>query len=281
VGIGSNMLNINFEGKLTFWDLMNFSNEHNIDIYDLCHTALTKEAIFSEEINLLSDFIDSLTNKNNLIQSQLLQDAFASFVIGEKYKKTFLEFGATDGVSLSNSYMLENSYKWIGLLAEPSPQWHDELKNNRPNTKILTKCIWKSSGEKLDFFVSNVGELSSINDFIHSDLSSMPGNTQARVQKGKVVEVETISINDAIKNNFGGDAPSYISIDTEGSEYEILQSFDFEKYQPVLFTIEHNFTDLENKIDELMHSNGYVRVFKEITAFDAWYVNNKAMQIIN
>mgnify|MGYP001201833325 CR=1 FL=1 len=275
------MLNINFEGKLTFWDLMNFSNEHNIDIYDLCHTALIKEALFSEEINLLSDFINSLSNKKKLIHSQLLQDAFASFVIGEKYKKTFLEFGATDGISLSNSYMLENSFKWTGLLAEPSPQWHEELNNNRPNTKILSECIWKSSGDKLDFFVSDIGELSSINDFIHSDLSSMPGNTHARVQEGKVVKVETLSINDAIENNFHGDAPSYISIDTEGSEYEILKAFDFVKYQPVVFTIEHNFTDLQNKIDELMVSKGYVRVFRKITAFDAWYVHNEAMQIIN
>ena len=177
--------------------------------------------------------------------------------------------------------MLENSFKWIGLLAEPSPQWHEKLKNNRPNSKILTKCIWKSSGEKLDFFVSDVGELSSINDFIHSDLSSMPGNTQARVQKGKVVEVETVSINDVIESNFNGDTPSYISIDTEGSEYEILKSFDFEKYQPVVFTIEHNFTNLQHKIDKLMISKGYVRVFRQITAFDAWYVLNETIKIIN
>jgi len=274
------MLNINFEGNPNLWDLLNFAIEHNIDICDLCHTALIKEVLFSEEKKLLSDFIDSLKNKSKLIRSQLLQDAFAEFIIRDRYSKTFLEFGATDGISLSNSYMLENSFKWIGVLAEPSPQWHEKLINNRPNTKILTKCIWKSSDEKLNFFVSDVGELSSINDFIHSDLSSMPGNTQARVQKGKIVEVETISINDVIESSFNGDAPSYISIDTEGSEYEILKSFDFEKYQPAVFTIEHNFTNLQHKIDKLMISKGYLRVFRKITAFDAWYVLNKAIPTI-
>tara|TARA_B110000438_G_C15305089_1_gene432856 strand:+ start:41 stop:373 length:333 start_codon:yes stop_codon:yes gene_type:complete len=109
----------------------------------------------------------------------------------------------------------------------------------------------------------------------------MPGNTQARVKGGKVVEVETISINDVIKNNFNDEAPSYISIDTEGSEYEILNSFDFEKYQPLVFTIEHNFTNLQYKIDELMISKGYVRVFRKITAFDAWYVLDEVIQTIN
>ena len=58
------MLNINFEGKPNLWELLNFANEHNIDIYHLCHAALIKEALFSEESKLLSDFINSLRNKN-------------------------------------------------------------------------------------------------------------------------------------------------------------------------------------------------------------------------
>ena len=271
------MLNINFEGKPNLWELLNFSKEHNIDIYDLCHAALFKKALLSEENKLLSDFIDSLKNKNHLIRSQLLQDAFAAFIIRDKYKKTFLEFGATDGISLSNSHMLESHFKWIGILAEPSPQWHYELKKNRPNTEILTECIWKSSGEKLDFFVSDVGVLSTLSDFKESDISSMPGNTKTRVKNGKTIKVDTISINDVMEKNFNGQAPSYISIDTEGSEYEILKSFDFEKYQPLVFTIEHNFTDLEAKIDQLMTSKGYSRIFRYLTSFDGWYVLDSAL----
>ena len=278
MGVGSNMLNINFEGNPTLWELVNFAIEHNIDIYALLHTALIKEALVTEEQKLLSNFIESVVDKNKIIKSQLFQDVFASFIVGDLFDKTFLEFGATDGISLSNSYMLENNFGWTGILAEPSPQWHEELKNNRPNTKIITDCIWKCSGEKLDFFVSDIGVSSTLVDFKYSDLSSMPGNTQARIKNGKVVKVETISINDVMEKNFNGDAPSYLSIDTEGSEYEILQSLDFEKYRPVVFTIEHNFTNLQNKIDELMISKGYVRVFRKITSFDAWYVRTDAIK---
>ena len=81
-----------------------------------------------------------------------------------------------------------------------------------------------------------------------------------------------------MEQNFNGHAPSYLSIDTEGSEYEILQSLDFEKYRPVVFTVEHNFINLGSKIDELMSSNGYVRVFRKITSFDAWYVRTDAIK---
>ena len=272
------MVNINFEGNPNLWELLDFSIEHNIDIYELLHTALIKEVLFTEEQKLLSNFIESVGDKNKIIKSQLLQDAFASFIVGDLFDKTFLEFGATDGISLSNSYMLENNFGWTGILAEPSPQWYEALKNNRPNTEIITDCIWKSSGEKLDFFVSDIGILSTLVDFKHSDLDSMPGNTEARIQDGKVVEVNTISINDVMEKNFNGNAPSYLSIDTEGSEYEILKSLDFEKYRPIVFTIEHNYTNLENKIDELMSLNDYGRVFKNLTSFDAWYVCNDVLE---
>ena len=69
-----------------------------------------------------------------ILKSQLYQDVFASS--GNNFDKTFLEFGATDGLKLSNSYMLENFLGWKGVLSEPSPQWHNLLKKNRANTKI-------------------------------------------------------------------------------------------------------------------------------------------------
>ena len=271
------MLNINFEGYPNFVELSDFAISNNLDIYELLQNALFKEVLIAEEHKLLSDFVKSVSNKNKKIKSQLLQDAFASFIVGDLFDKTFLEFGATDGISLSNSYMLENNFEWTGVLAEPSPQWHKELKNNRPNTKIITDCIWKKSGEKLNFFVSEVGVLSTLDDFKHNDLSTMPGNTELRTQDGKVVKVKTISINDVMEKHLNGNAPSYLSIDTEGSEYEILKSLDFKKYRPVVFTIEHNYTNLENKIDKLMISKGYTRVFRKVTAFDAWYVRNDAI----
>ena len=79
------------------------------------------------------------------------------------------------------------------------------------------------------------------------------------------------------QKNFNGKTPSYISIDTEGSEYQILSTFDFSKFRPVFFTVEHNFTNQQEKIDKLMLSNNYVRILKNITTFDGWYVSAEAL----
>ena len=81
-----------------------------------------------------------------------------------------------------------------------------------------------------------------------------------------------------IKEYFSNVTPSYISIDTEGSEYEILKSFSLDIYRPRVFTIEHNFTEYQNKIDQLMNSQNYIRIFRNLTAFDAWYVSEETLK---
>ena len=275
------MFKIDFNNKKTnFFSIASFVRKNNLNHSNILEQAFQQNAFLDNNKNLLSNFINSIKNKSN-IRSQLYQDVFASFVVRDKFDKTFFEFGATNGIDLSNSYILEKFLNWKGALSEPSPQWQSELRKNRPYTNIITDCIWSHSDEELDFFVSDIGVLSSLNDFKESDKDSMPGNTKARIKKGKIVSVKTISLNNVIEKKFKFKTPSYISIDTEGSEYEILKTFDFKKFRPVVFTIEHNFTELELKIDELMERNGYIRVFRKITSFDAWYISKEAFDLLN
>jgi FkbM family methyltransferase len=275
------MTKVNFNNrKVDFYIISSFVKKNNLNHSSVLEQAFQQEALIDDNKNLLSNFISSIKNKND-IKSQLYQDVFASFVVGNKFDKTFFEFGATNGIDLSNSYMLENSLNWKGALSEPSPQWHNELKKNRPNANIITDCLWSESNKELDFFVSEVGVLSSLNEFKENDKISMPGNTRVRLKNGKIISVNTISLNHAVENAFKFKTPSYISIDTEGSEYEILKVFDFKRFRPIVFTVEHNFTELELKIDDLMKSNNYLRVFKKITSFDAWYISKEAFDLLD
>ncbi len=260
--------------KIDFYELALIARKNKLDHYEILNKAYEQNILLDDNQKILLKFIKSFQNKKN-IKSQLYQDIFASFVVNDKFDKSFLEFGATDGSSLSNTYMLEEELKWKGVLSEPSPQWHTSLKLIRQNTKIVTKCIWAETGKKLEFFVSDIGELSTINSFVENEKGSMSGNVDLRKKSGKLILVETISLNDLINENFNDKAPSYISIDTEGSEYEILKTFNFDIYRPKVFTIEHNFTPNQQKIDDLMNKNNYKRIFKELTAFDAWYVSNE------
>jgi FkbM family methyltransferase len=263
--------------SVDFWKTVMFSKKNNIPGHTILTQAYDQGLLIEDNKKILLNFIEYIKNFENNFKSQLYQDLFASFIVKNNFDKTFLEFGATNGVDLSNTYTLENKFLWSGALAEPDINWIESLKKNRTKSKIITKCIWSKSGEKKNFFSSKVGVLSTLDDFKNSDINSMPGNTAQRIKEGVNIEVETISLNQVIKEEFNNISPSYISIDTEGSEFEILSSFNFSKYHPAVFTIEHNFTDLQDKIDQLMLDNNYVRIFRKLTAFDAWYISSEAL----
>ena len=273
------MFKINFNKKDTnFFKISSFVKKHNLNHTEVLRQAFKQMVLSDSNKDLLMNFINSINT--NSIYSQLYQDVFASFVVDKILDKTFFEFGATDGIKLSNTYTLEKIFNWKGAVSEPDPQWQYKLKKNRPKTIIIKDCIWRDSGKELNFFVSDIGELSTLNDFKENDKNSMPENTKKRLNSGRMIKVNTISLNDVIKEKFNSKCPSYISIDTEGSEYEILKDFNFKKFRPALFTVEHNFTALETKIDELMIKNLYVRVFDRITAFDGWYISKEVFDLL-
>ena len=275
------MNNVRFEiDEINFWQAASFASQNSISHYDLLLSANERGLLAIEESILFEKFLAKLQVFEAQATSQLYQDVFAELIVNHHIgPHHFLEFGATDGLSLSNTASLEQLENWSGVLAEPSPQWHFALSYNRPRAKIVKKCVWSESHKNLDFFVSAVGELSTLGEFTRSDESSVPGNTKERLKSGEMIKVETISLNDLVRGSNEGACPDYISIDTEGSEWEILSNFDFSTYRPKVLTIEHNYTASEQKLDLLLSNEGYTRVFRRATAFDAWYVENNSLEL--
>ncbi|MBI3479391.1 MAG: FkbM family methyltransferase [Nitrosomonadales bacterium] len=199
--------------------------------------------------------------------SQIFQDLFVQFMLQDKRGGFFVDFGATDGVNMSNSYTLEKTFGWTGILAEPARCWQQNLKNNR-NSLIESRCVWNKTGDVLTFKeVVGAAELSTIGHYTESD-----GHSSARIETGVDYQVETISLNDLLKQHNAPTTIDYLSIDTEGSEFEILQAFDFDAYDIRIITVEHNHTPNREKIYSLLISKGYVRKLEALSLFDDWYV---------
>ena len=64
----------------------------------------------------------------------------------------------------------------------------------------------------------------------------------------------------------------YLSIDTEGSELDILNAFDFSAHDVRLITVEHNFSGNRGPILDLLTAQGYRRKFTDLSMVDDWYV---------
>lgn len=200
-------------------------------------------------------------------KAQLSQDVFAAAAAGLKRGGFFVEFGATNGIDLSNSYVLEKELGWSGILAEPALMWHSDLAANR-TAVISQELVWSRTGESLEFLED--AELSTILSARNSDSHS---------RSGSKYRVDTISLTDLLDKFNAPNHVDFLSIDTEGSEFEILETFDFEKYSFGAICVEHNFTPKRSLIQSLLESKGYVRVLESISQFDDWYVPTSAKTI--
>jgi FkbM family methyltransferase len=197
--------------------------------------------------------------------AQLFQDLLVLFLLAEKRDGYFVEFGAMDGINLSNTFLLEHKYGWRGIVAEPARCWHQALTRNRTCSSDH-RCVWSKSGEMLEFNETVEAEFSTINDLSNSDFHAK------RRHDGKRYAVETISLRDLLRAH---DAPmdiDYLSIDTEGSEFAILDSFFPSPHEVRIITVEHNYTDQRSRIHGLLTSCGYNRVFEELSMWDDWYI---------
>jgi FkbM family methyltransferase len=197
--------------------------------------------------------------------SQIRQDLLPLFFLGED-PGYFVEFGACDGVYLSNTFLLETYYGWRGLLVEPSKHYNKVLHKKRTST-IDDLCVSDKTGDTVEFVeVTNLQGLSGIAEFAFNDI-----HTQTRIDQGKRYDVPTISLKDLLDKHNAPEVIDYLSIDTEGSEYSILSAYDFSRKFKVV-SIEHNNTYQKDLINDLMISKGYTQVLPEESKWDSWFV---------
>ncbi len=201
-------------------------------------------------------------------KSQHWQDLFVLLQLGFKRNGYFVEFGATDGVQLSNTYLLENGYGWTGIVAEPARCWHAALRANR-KVHVETKCVWSQSASTLLFTETTEPVLSTISSYSSSD-----GHARSR-KDGKQYQVETISLFDLLQKHNAPGTIDYLSVDTEGSEYQILSRFDFDRYRFRIIMCEHNNTTNRQKLFDLLTSKGYERRFENLSVCDDWFLHSE------
>ena len=170
----------------------------------------------------------------------------------------FLDIGAADAKRSSNSKALENA-GWDGTCVEPFPsgRWHTR------RARLFKEVVY-SRAEKLIEFRAAEG-LGGIEQHIDT--------WRQRVTQAPVVKMKTTTIGSILRRAKAPEYIHYMSLDTEGAEWEILRVFPFERYRLGAMTIEHNGEQPKRtQIRRLLEAHGY-RFVKERLVED-WYVND-------
>ena len=199
--------------------------------------------------------------------SQIGQDLAVLKFYNNKENGYFIEVGASDGINLSNTYLLETKYNWKGICCEPIPSNFEKLVKNRPNSTCFQEAVYNKSGLSLTFDIANSFDLlSGISEHIDAWKAQVDANKTS-------IQVQTLSLVDVLERAKAPAFIDYMSLDTEGSEYEILKNFDFKKYTFGLIDVEHNYKEpRRTNIRNLLLANGYI--FKCQNDWDDCYKHN-------
>lgn len=201
-------------------------------------------------------------------RGQLLQDIFAVAASGGKRNGTFVEVGVGNGCDLSNTYLLEKDFGWNGLLVEPNRSMQAHISACR-NVPLETAAAASKSGMILEFEeVTDQAEFSRLSGVLGHEID------ESRIER---YNVTTKTLNEAFEQANLPNEIDFISIDTEGSELDIILGLNLDRYRFTALAIEHNFDDKKlGAIRALLLPRGYRQVFTQVSDFDAWFVHDTA-----
>jgi len=220
---------------------------------------LVKEMVVKSE-NLPED-----TYQN--IKSQNLQDLIALDLFGFKRKGVFIEAGACDGILNSNTFLLEKNYEWTGLLVEPISEYYIQLEQNRD---VITSnvAISEVNNKQLDFLITANKDLSTLKGYEDSDYHS------ENRKNYNIKKVSTKTLGQLIIENLQNIEIDFLSLDTEGSEFDIIKSLDILNHRINVICVEHNFNTNRDLIHNHLLENNYKKLHFPFLQIDDFYLLN-------
>lgn len=140
----------------------------------------------------------------------------------------FVEVGAMEGVRFSNTYLFE-LLGWKGICMEPHPDYFPLLKKNRPHSIAIHAAAGKEDKGAVDFHTNYRGFMSTLDGSLEGFFKSHYGTFFGGF---KTIQVPLLTLNTALGMHHAPSPIDILSVDTEGTEADVLEGFDFERYAP-------------------------------------------------
>lgn len=184
----------------------------------------------------------------------------------------FIEVGANDGFTQSNTYYLEKFLGWSGILIEPIPNLFEQCRRTRKNS-VAFNCALVSNDHNSKAVSMRYANLMSLTEGAFADSSIENEHISAGLKVQNIdgsykidVPAKTLeSILDDVK-----DKPAtidFFSLDVEGYELNVLKGLNLERYRPGYLLLE----DLFNTWDLHSYLADYYSLVEKFTDHDYFY----------
>jgi hypothetical protein len=184
------------------------------------------------------------------------QDLVAQFFMSDvEAKLTFLELGAVDGIYKSNCALLEKN-GWTGIAVEANPVFADDFHRNR-------RCEFINKGVVTPNQITKDVRLEYLPDAVTSGkLTSSKSKSNHETIQCDLISVQQLMSH--WESQFG-DAPTYLSVDIEGSDLPVVREMCTNGFKPTLISMEHNFRAGEiAEIESMASEFGYIQLYEKL-----------------
>lgn len=202
--------------------------------------------------------------------SQCGQDKFLNErIFKEKRNGVFLDIGANDGVTFSNTYFFEKELGWKGICFEPINAAFKKLNDLRSSVNI-NACV--ATEDKMDYFLSVTGYgemLSGLkSNYDERHLQRLHETVKEHGGYINEIEVQCYNLNEILKK-YSLSVVDFISLDTEGNELEILKGIDFKQTHIKAIAVENNYNNPE--FNNFLSGRGFEKI--KVLDADEIYLN--------
>ena len=179
--------------------------------------------------------------------SQYRQDEVVIHLLKEKRMGYFVDLASNDAIRISNTYALETYYQWTGLCLEPNPIYWNSLSHRK--CEVVAAVVGNETMKEVSFRFpkSKATKGGIMGDRFDNGIIEANNMDEARLQY-------TVGLTDLLDRFHAPNVIDYFSLDVEGAEEFILQSFAFDKYRFNILTLERPTPALSSLLD----TNGYV-----------------------
>ena len=198
--------------------------------------------------------------------AQNREDIILSAFFDEDYKGFYVDVGANDPLHESVTKFFYDK-GWEGINIEPLPHQYEKLKRARVrDINLMVGISDKEGSAKLNYYPKGDG-LSTMSKKMQEDYKQSPDEVTNSVE---VVTIRVSTLRKVLEDNLKAPKISFLKIDVEGLEYEVLIGNDWSKYRPEVICIEAN--HIEDDWREFLFQKNYRKVFFD--GVNEYYTDN-------
>jgi len=181
----------------------------------------------------------------------------------------FIEVGANDGYSQSNTYYFERLRGWRGILIEGIPELCEKCRRGRPDSIVFNCALVSEDYNRPTVTMRYANLMSLVKGALKSDAADEEHIRQGmQIQNVETYEIEVPARTlTSILDEVGVKGIDLFSLDVEGCELNVLKGLDLDKYHPEYMLIEARF---RHEIEDYLSKYDY-EVIDQFSEYDVLY----------